>query len=226
MGEYDGFRDEVLRCSQWLSDRGFFGSRTGTGGNVSLRIRGRDIFVITPSGKSYRDMSADDLCVLDFDLNPLAGALPPSVEANLHLGVYQNRADVNAVIHTHQTFAGVFSVINKPIPPLFDEVSLHIGEYIEVVPYAFSGTFELVENVIGRLVNGCHCYILQNHGSLCLGSTLDSAALNAELLEKVAEIYYYALLTGHEISALPRSSLDSITDLRKARGIEPPLRDD
>jgi glutamate-1-semialdehyde 2,1-aminomutase len=226
VGEYDDYRDEVLRCSQWLSRQGFFGSLTGTGGNVSLRIIERDIIVITPSEKGYRDMSADDLCVLDFNLNLLEGDLPPSVEANLHLGIYQNRSDINAVVHTHQTFAGVFSVINKPIPALFDEISLNIGDTIEIVPYAFSGTPELVENVIGKLLNGCHCYIIQNHGSLCLGSTLDNAALNAELLEKVAEIYYYALMTGHEISTLPRSSLDIITDLRKAKGIGLPFRDD
>jgi ribulose-5-phosphate 4-epimerase/fuculose-1-phosphate aldolase len=226
VGEYDDYRNEVLRCSQWLSEQGFFGSLTGTGGNVSLRILERDIIVITPSGKSYRDMSADDLCVLDFNLNPLEGDLPPSVEANLHLGIYQNRSDINAVVHTHQRFAGVFSVINEPIPPLFDEITLHIGDSIEIVPYAFSGTPELVKNVIGKLVNGCYCYILQNHGSLCLGSTLDNAALNAELLEKVAEIYYYALVTGREISTLPRSSLDILADFRKAKGIEPPLRDD
>jgi ribulose-5-phosphate 4-epimerase/fuculose-1-phosphate aldolase len=219
VGEYDDYRDEVLRSSQWLSEQGFFGSLTGTGGNASVRIADRDIIVITPSGKSYRDMSVNDICVLDFDLNPLAGVASPSVEANLHLGIYKNRSEVHAVVHTHQTFAGIFSVINKPIPALFDEISLNIGDVVDIIPYAFSGTPELVENVVGKMSNGCYCYIMQNHGALCLGSTLDNAILNAELLEKVAEIYYFSLIAGQGISTLPDSSLDTIMKLRRASRI-------
>ena len=92
------------------------------------------------------------------------------------------RADVSAVIHTHQTFASALSILNEPIPPLFDEVTLAIGNTIDVVPYALSGTRELHDNVARKLANRCHCYILQNHGTLCIGTDLDKTLGEIEKL--------------------------------------------
>ena len=62
-----------------------------TGGNLSLRIPGQDAFAITPSNYDYMKMTPDDVCMLDFDLNPLEGQLKPSVEAAMHGAIYQVR---------------------------------------------------------------------------------------------------------------------------------------
>jgi ribulose-5-phosphate 4-epimerase/fuculose-1-phosphate aldolase len=65
--------------------------------------------------------------------------------------------------------------------------------------------------------NGCNGYILQNHGALCLGKTLEEAVTNAELLEKTAKVYYHSLCTGKEIALLPPEILDLFQELRKAK---------
>jgi ribulose-5-phosphate 4-epimerase/fuculose-1-phosphate aldolase len=135
----------------------------------------------------------------------------------MHVGVYQNRPDVNAVIHTHQPFASVLAIINKPIPALFDEITVEIGHEVDIIPYAFSGSMELVNNVVAKLGNACHCYLIQNHGALCLGADMKRALKNSELLENVAEIYYRALVTGEEIQKLPSSAIDYFSDMRKLR---------
>ena len=81
----------------------------------------------------------------------------------------------------------------------------------------FSGkSHELVEQVVSKLDNRCHCYVMQNHGALCLGQTIDKAQLNAELLEKAARIYYYSLLSGDEIRVLPDDIVSFISDVREA----------
>jgi ribulose-5-phosphate 4-epimerase/fuculose-1-phosphate aldolase len=134
-----------------------------------------------------------------------------------HIGIYQNRLDVNAVIHTHQPFASVLAVIGKPIPALLDEITVEIGHVVDIVPYAYSGTSELVNNVIGKLDNACHCYLMQNHGALSLGNDIQHAMKNAELLEHVATIYYRALATGEEIQKLPSTAIDYFSDMRKPR---------
>ena len=121
----------------------------------------------------------------------------------MHIAVYKNRRDVNAVIHTHQPYASVFGVLDEPIPPLFDEVTVAIGNKVEVVPYGLSGSPELLENVVGKLSNRCHCYLLQNHGALCVGSSLEKTISYVEMLEKTAIIYYRALATGKTINVLP-----------------------
>ncbi len=216
MGTYDNYKTKIIECTQWLSVHGFFGALRGTGGNVSMRVEGEEAFVITPSTLPYDQLSLETMCVLDFDMKPIEGELKPSVESGFHLEAYKKRGDVNAVIHTHQIQASVFAVLNKPIPALFDEVSLNIGHIVAVVPYALSGSPELVENISGMLDNKCHCYLMQNHGALNLGSTLEKAWLNVELLEKTATIYQGALATGHKPTLVPDDIVNLLTELRKA----------
>jgi L-ribulose-5-phosphate 4-epimerase len=208
-------RKDVIECCQWLCRHGYFGTLLSAGGNVSVRIPGEPVLVITPSGKPYMDLVPEEICVLDFDLNPIAGELAPSIETAMHAGVYRTREDVGAVVHTHQACASVFALINQPIPALFDEVALSIGETVDVVPYALSGTPELVENVTRTVANGCDCFVMQNHGALNLGKNLDKAWKNAELLEKSAQVYSQALATGKPVTTLPEETLELVRQLRK-----------
>ena len=129
----------------------------------------------------------------------------------------KTRPDVNAVVHTHQPFASTLAIINKPIPALFDEITVEIGHEVDIIPYAFSGSPDLVANVISKLGNACHCYLIQNHGALCLGADMQRAMRNSELLENVAQIYYHALSTGAAINQLPPAAIDYFADMRKLR---------
>ena len=216
MGEYDQEKKDVLGCAKWMSEHGYFGGYRGSGGNISVRIEGQPILVVTPSGRSYWNMTADDICVVDFDLTPIEGPYKPSKEAAMHIGIYRHRIDVSAIVHTHQTYASILAVIDESIPPLFDEETKEFGPVVENIPYAISGSEDLVQNVIKNLGNNCHCYILQNHGALNLGRDIDHAWKNTELLEKVSKIYYAALITGKEISRLPKETIDYFNKMRES----------
>lgn len=212
MDPYLQTRKDVIDCCQWLCRQGYFGSLLSAGGNVSVRIPDEPILVVTPSGQPYMQLAPEQICVVDFDQKRMDGELAPSIETGMHIGIYKSRADVGAVVHTHQTYASVFALINQPIPALFDEVALAIGATVDVVPYAFSGTPALVDNVVRIVANGCKCYIMQNHGALNLGRTLDEAWRNAELLEKTAQVYYHALTTGKPMTTLPAETLQRVRD--------------
>lgn len=216
MDPYLNDRKDVVDCCQWLCRHGYFGSLLSAGGNVSVRIPDKPVLVITPSGKPYMQLVPEEVCVVDFDLNRIAGDLAPSIETAMHVGVYRSRSDVGAVVHTHQAYASVFALINQPIPALFDEVVLSIGEAVDVVPYAISGTPALVEQVTQTVANGCHCFIMQNHGALNLGENLEEARKHAELLEKTAQAYYRALTTGKPVTTLPNDTLQQVRELRKS----------
>ena len=214
MDRYLQYRKDIITCCQWLCQHGFFGSLLSAGGNVSIRIPDEPVLVITPSGRPYMDLVPTDICVIDFELNRVDGHLAPSIETAMHAGIYQTRNDVGAVVHTHQSYASIFALINQPIPALFDEVCLAIGDTVDVVPYAFSGTPELVEKVTQTVVNGFNCFVMQNHGALNLGKTLEQAWKNAELLEKTAQAYYHALTTGKAVTTLPASTIERARRLR------------
>jgi ribulose-5-phosphate 4-epimerase/fuculose-1-phosphate aldolase len=193
----------VLEAAKWLAQAGFFGTSLGTGGNVSLRVEPGNILAITPTSKRYHDLVPEEICVVDFAGKELAGPFRPSIEIDMHLAVYNHRPDVGAVIHTHQDYASVFSLLGHTVPVLFEEVAFKIGRRIEIIPFAPAGSVALADHVTEKLTNGANGYILRNHGAMILAESMEEALLNVELLEKMCRIYYLALATGKPISPLP-----------------------
>lgn len=202
MSKYQAYKETVLQYSQRLSQKGY---TVGTGGNISMLVEGENAIAITPTSMDYFGIHVDEVCIVDFEMNVSEGKLTPSIETEMHIAVYKHRPDVNAIIHTHQKYASIFSLINEPIPALFDEVTFNTGHIIDVIPYALSGSHQLSQNIVSQLGNRCNCYIIQNHGALSLGISIENAYRNVELLEKIARTYYYALTSGRPISKLPDS---------------------
>ena len=116
------------------------GLTTGASGNVSMRLappEPPELLAITPSGKSYGDLTEKDIVVAGFDLEPTEGNPTPSSESLMHVGIYNARPDVGAVIHTHSPFCSVAAVTGLEIPPILDEMVVYIGGAVQVSEYAF-----------------------------------------------------------------------------------------
>ena len=215
MANFDKEKKKVLESARWLANHGYFASQRRNGGNVSTTIKKENLVLISPFNQPYQDLDVDDIRVLDMDSDNTSAKDPSIIEAAMHISVYRKRPEVTAVIHTHSIYASVFSVLNKPIPALFDEITYKIGPVVDVVPYAIWGSRSMLDNISNKLNNKCYCYILQNRGALCLGPTMEQALNNAELMERVAQIYHHALTTGAEITRLPESSVKQIIEMRK-----------
>lgn len=200
MSQFDAFKRQVVDIARLLVEKDYLKS---TEGNLSLRVEGHQAFAITPSNYDYLQMAPEDICVLDWQMNVLEGTRKPSIESGLHAVVYQARADVNAVIHTHQVYASALALINAPIPALFDEQVRFLGRSVEIIPYAPSGTGFLRRRVKSRIRNGHNAYILQNHGVLVLGSSAERAVHNLEVLERCALAYLLALCTERKVTRIP-----------------------
>lgn len=200
MSEYQSYKQEVVNTCHTLLERGYL---KATEGNISTRIKGQNAFAITPSNYDYAKMKVEDICVLDYEVQPLEGNLKPSIESSMHAAVYQNRADVHCVIHTHQPYASALALIKMPIPALFDEQVRFLGRSVEIIPYAPSGTGFLKNAVKARVKNNNNAFILQNHGVLVFGGTMGQAIHNMALLEKCALTYLLAIMTEKKISKIP-----------------------
>lgn len=210
MDRYKSYKETVLKYSRLLSQKGY---TVGTGGNTSMLIEGENKIAITPTSMDYFGIHVDDICIVDFDMNMLEGNYKPSIETEMHIQVYKHRRDVNAIMHTHQVYASIFSLINEPIPALFDEVTVNVGHTIDIIPYGLSGSHLLAQNIIRQLNNRCNCYIIQNHGALSLGISMENAFRNVELLEKTARTYYYALTSGRNITHLPDTIVNGLCEV-------------
>ncbi len=193
-------KQQVVDTCHTLLERGYL---KATEGNISQRVSGEKAFAITPSNYDYDRITQDDICLLDFELKALEAGRKPSIESGMHAAVYQHRADVHSIIHTHQPYASALALIHAPIPALFDEQVRYLGRSVEIIAYAPSGTAFLKNNVKSKIKNGSNAYILQNHGVLVLGVDMQRAMQNTALLEKCALAYLLALLTEKKVSKIP-----------------------
>ena len=200
MSEYQIYKQEVVNTCHTLLERGYL---KATEGNISARISGQNTFAITPSNYDYSKMQVNDICILDFDMQPIEGEMKPSIESGMHAAVYQTRADVHCIIHTHQPYASALALIKMPIPALFDEQVRFLGRSVDIIPYAPSGTGFLKNAVKAKVKNNNNAFILQNHGVLVFGVTMEQAIHNMALLEKCALTYLLALMTEKKVSKIP-----------------------
>ena len=198
--------------STWLIERkavadtarkmSVLGLVTGTSGNVSTRLGlggdGVELMAVTPSGQSYDLLAAGDIVVVDFEGEPVEGELVPSTESLLHGAIYQARAEVGAVIHTHSVYSSALAVAGLEIPAVIDEVAIHLGGPVRVARYAFPGTQELAVHVCVAL-EGRKAALMANHGAVCVGGDLQEALEVSTLLERVAEIFVHASAMGGAI---------------------------
>jgi L-ribulose-5-phosphate 4-epimerase len=200
VGSYENAKNLIVETARQLTNKGYL---MATGGNLSVRIAGQQVFAITPSNYDYLKMLPDDICVLDFKLNSLEGTRKPSVESGMHAAIYKARPDVNAVVHTHQVYASALTLIRTPIPALFDEQTRFLGRSVKIIPYAPSGTGILADTIARHIRDHNNAYMMQNHGALVFGNDMERAVHNVEILEKCSLAYLLALCTERRVSGIP-----------------------
>ena len=96
-----------------------------TWGNISARISDTQ-FVITPSGKAYENLSPDDIVVVNIKKCTYEGDIKPSSECGIHADVYAMRPEVDFVVHTHQTYASVVSILGEEIIKSKKKYMMHL----------------------------------------------------------------------------------------------------
>lgn len=202
-------QDIVNVCKRLLND----GHVIGSAGNVSVRVKndGEELVLITPSNVNYIEMSPDDILLINFEGKVIEGEKNPSVEKQLHLGIYKAREDVNAIIHSHGIYSTILSTLNLSLPPVIEELVPYLGGEIECAEYGEAGSEELAENVINSLGEK-NALILANHGNICCGSHLEGSYTVLEYLERGSKIYYLAKLLK-DPNLLPEDTIDFEKDI-------------
>lgn len=170
----------------------------GTWGNVSCRVD-RDYMIITPSGMKYDTLLPENMVLVNMHDLSYEGSLKPSVETPLHSGIYESRPDINAVIHTHSINACVIGAARREVPPILDDMVQIIGGSLRVAEYSLPGSKEIAKNVLYAL-DKRNAAILANHGSVCLGRTMEEAFVTAQIVEKTCRVYIDAQALGGAVS--------------------------
>ncbi len=181
MSSFLSEKEQIIKTLKILYEKDFIQGNTG---NISLKVSPNH-FLITPRGKRKSDLEPDDILLVDINGGVLEGNLQPSIELRTHLAWYRVRQDINAIIHSHPPYITASSFyMPAEIKPLLTELADFFGKKIVSVPYRKAGSTELEADVAEKgAQDGVYIIILQKHGLLVAGKSLEEALNRTELIE-------------------------------------------
>lgn len=190
----ESLRQEVWKCNLMLPENDLVKM---TSGNVSGRDPETNLVVIKPSGIPYKDLTPENLVIVDLQGNLVEGDLTPSIDTETHLVVYRARPDVFGMVHTHSPYATSFGVLGKPIPPVTTTCGMIGGGVPLGGFYCFGG--EGIGQEIVRVIGKSFAVVMQSHGVFTIGRSASHATRIAVEVEDMAKIAHYAITRGDPI---------------------------
>lgn len=190
-------------------------------GHVSARIPGTRRFFIKPVLAPLGEISEKDIILVDIDeymevceqnwakagnKRAVTKLKAPPRETMIHAAVYNSRSDVNSVVHTHQTLATAFSVAGVPLRPIYNQAAAFAPE-TPIFPsprliYTVQDGKEICQTL------GDHtAMLLQGHGIIVVGDSLEYATVHAIYLERTAYMQWVASSVGKPV-IMPQKEID------------------
>jgi L-fuculose-phosphate aldolase len=209
-------RADIVEAGRRMNARGYVASNDG---NISTRLdEGR--LLTTPKSVPKGFMTPDMMVIVDYEGKKLAGDRDASSELPMHLEVYRNRPDVNAVCHAHPPLATGFAVAGIPLTrAVLAEVVTTLGS-IPIAEYGTPSTAELPA-AVRKYIKAHDGMLLANHGAVTCGKDVMAAYYKMETIEHFAKISLVARLLGRE-NLISRDEVDRLQSLRGMYGIAAP----
>ncbi|HEX67732.1 MAG TPA: class II aldolase/adducin family protein [bacterium] len=210
LGESE-LRELIVEVGKRLWVRRFVAANDG---NISVRLNEKEI-LCTPRNVSKGFMTPDIIIKVDITGKVLS-SLPsyePSSELKLHLAVYKEREDVNAVLHAHPPYSTSFAVAGIPLDKyVLPETIIMLGS-VPIAPYGTPSTDELVAS-IKPFIKEYNAVLLANHGAVTWGEDLMDAYFKMETLEHSAEIIFHSHQLGR-MNVLPQEQVKKLFKLKE-----------
>ncbi|WP_094604845.1 3-oxo-tetronate 4-phosphate decarboxylase [Sporomusa silvacetica DSM 10669] len=207
----DELKQQICQIGKRMYDSGFVAANDG---NISVKLSANEVLT-TPTGVSKGFMTPEMLVKVDSEGQVLAAAdsWRPSSELKMHLRVYKERPDVQAVVHAHPPYATTFAVARTPLnKPLIAEAVVSLG-CVPVAEYGTPSTNEVPDAVARYLVH-FDAVLLANHGALAWGQDLLTAYHKLESVEFYAKLTFLSTQLGgaHELS---NTQIETLYEIRK-----------
>ncbi|CAN5201727.1 L-ribulose-5-phosphate 4-epimerase [soil metagenome] len=204
-------RDEVAALHSELTR---YGLVAWTGGNVSGRVPGADLFVIKPSGVSYDDLSPENQILCDLDGNVIPDTpgweRSPSSDTAAHAYVYRHMPEVGGVVHTHSPYATAWAARGEEIPCVITAMADEFGGPIPVGPFAIIGDDSIGRGIVQTLTgHRSRAVLMQNHGPFTIGKDARDAVKAAVMVEDVARTVHLAR-EGGPLIPIPQPAIDAL----------------
>lgn len=204
-------KQEMCEIGRRVYNRGMVASNDG---NFSVKLNENE-FLCTPTGVSKGFMTPEYICKVDAEGNVLEAneGFRPSSEIKMHLRIYKERPDVNAVVHAHPMYATTFAIAGKPLmDPIMPEAVIFLGG-VPLAKYGTPGTFEVPDSIMEFLPD-YDAVLLENHGALSYSDTLLNAYHKMESVEFYARLMYQTQMIGGA-QILNEERVEQLYDIRR-----------
>jgi L-fuculose-phosphate aldolase len=172
-------------------------------GDTSLRDPKTGLIYILPQPserqpiRGWNTITSADVAVIDPQGNVVGPPENlPTIEAPMHLRIYEARPDVNAIVHSHGVWSQIFAAVRQDIPCLtMDAYHFLMGE-VKCAEFGRVASEDLANNIVEALGSERKAAIMAGHGAACVGADFYEAFLVAEVLETTAKQALFAKLIG------------------------------
>jgi len=187
-------------------DSGDWSIRDSETGLIYVCPRPNKTFDIRPD---WTVIKAEHICVCDSEGNLVEdNGFLPTVELPMHLAIYRERSEINAIVHSHPIYSSAFAVTGEDIPLLLAETGLFLGGRVPCAEYAPAGGTDLAEKIVKALGKDKRAALLRNHGAVVLGKDIEDAFVLSSYLEHAAHVAYMAKVVGTPIEV----SMDNLLE--------------
>jgi L-fuculose-phosphate aldolase len=197
-----------------MYEKGFVAANDG---NISVRLDSLHAarFLTTPTGVSKGFMTPESMVVVDLEGRSISAG-KPSTEIQMHLFVYRERPDVQAVVHAHPLYATGFATAGLALEQcVTPEIITTLGA-IPLAPYGTPSTKKLPET-LRPFIHHHDAFLLANHGAVTVGKDLWEAYYKMERLEHYAHVVFVARQLGGE-KVLPQRQAQELFSIRGTYG--------
>lgn len=194
-----------------------YGYDKGLAGHVTVRDpEFPDRYWINPLGQFFGQIKVSDLQLVDHDGNILIGDRPINKAGfTIHSALHKARPDVIAAAHTHSVYGKAWSTLGRLLDPLTQDSCAFYEDHVVFDP--FSGVVLSSEEGerLAEALGDKKAAILQNHGILTAGPTIEAVAYWYIALEDTARVQLLAEAAGtpkpipHDIAKLTHSQVGS-----------------
>jgi L-fuculose-phosphate aldolase len=206
-------KKQICEIGRRVYEKGFVAANDG---NISVRV-GEDAFLVTPTGVSKGFLTPEMIIKVNGNGELLEGTYKPTSEMKMHLRVYKERPDINAVVHVHPPYATAFAIAGIPMnQATMPELVVLLG----TIPLAEYGTpsTEEVPEAVAKYVHDHQGVLLENHGALTWGKDLEHAYFLMESLEFCAKINWIAKQMNGD-RELSKENVERLLELKAKMGI-------
>jgi len=210
-------KKEICEIGHRIWQKGFC---AGNEGNHSVRV-GPGQYLVTPTGISKGFLEPADILLVDDQskiIETNARGRKPSSEFKVHLAIYQARADVGAVVHSHPPHATAFAIAGIAIPEgIHPEAEVFLGK-VKTAPYATPSTPDLPNSLLPLIDQNTNTLLMGNHGSVNFDRDLISTYYKLEILDAYCRILLLTKQIG-KVNVLNPSQLTELLEVKKKFGM-------